>query len=131
MGGNRSELERALPRRQTRLRPDEPAAGGGCQLGGLRGLVAQGGQQSVEVVTARAAGAQVRRDAGVELLCRTAGGGQLGVDVQHFHRLGAAHVTWISPQETVQFRPAFHELLSSRQSSPTYPLAASAARSLR
>ena len=80
--------------------------GGAQSSGGLRGLVVKGGQQFVEVLTARAARAQVRRDAWVPLLHRTAGGGQFGVDVQHVHRFGASHVTRIGPQEAVQFRSA-------------------------
>jgi hypothetical protein len=38
------------------------------------------GEQSLEVFTARAAGAQMRGDAGVPLLHRTAGGGQLAAN---------------------------------------------------
>jgi len=42
-------------------------------------LVAQGGQQPFEVLTARPAGAQVRCDAGVLLLRGSSRGHQLGV----------------------------------------------------
>src|SRR6266702_5834806 len=92
-------------------------------------LAAHRGQQSREVLATRAARAQVRRDAWVPLLRRGARRHQLGVDVQHLHRLGASHVTRIGPQEAVEFGPAIHELLE--ESSPIYPLAARAARSLR
>jgi hypothetical protein len=51
----------------------------------------------------------MRRDARVPLLRRLAQGHQLGVDVQHLHGLGAAHITRISPQETIQRRPVVHE----------------------
>src|SRR5262249_35718631 len=94
-------------------------------------LVAQGGQQPVEVFTARTASAQVSGDPGVPLLDGTPGGRQLGVDVEHFHRLGAAHVTRIGAQEAVQFRRAVHERLEGSGSSRRYPLATSAVRSLR
>jgi hypothetical protein len=45
----------------------------------------------------------MRRDARVPLLGRGASGDQLGIDVQHLHRLGAPHIARISPQEAVQF----------------------------
>jgi hypothetical protein len=45
----------------------------------------------------------MRRDTRVPLLGRGAGGDQLGIDVQHLHRLRAAHVARISSQEAVQF----------------------------
>ena len=92
-------------------------------------VVADRGQQRVEVLTARAARAQVRRDARVPLLRRFAGGDQVDVDMQHLHRLGAADIARIGPQEAVQRRPAVHERPES--SSSRYPLAARAARSLR
>jgi hypothetical protein len=72
-------------------------------------LVAQGGQQPVEVLAARAACLQVRGDAGVTLLGRFARGHQLGIDVQYLHGLGASRVARIGPQETVQFRPPVDE----------------------
>ena len=34
-------------------------------------------------------------------------GGQLDVDMQHLHRLGASHVARVGPQEAVQFRRPF------------------------
>src|SRR6516164_992285 len=92
-------------------------------------LVAQGGQQPLEVLAARAACAQVRRDARIPLFGWGAGRCQLRVDVQHLHGLGASHVARISPQEVIQCRPAVHELLA--QSSLIYPLAARTARTLR
>jgi hypothetical protein len=70
-------------------------------------LVAQRGQQPVEVLAARAACLQVRRDAGVALPGRFTRGDQLGVHVQHFRGLGASHIPRIGPQETVQFRDPF------------------------
>src|SRR5689334_519049 len=90
---------------------------------------ADGGQQPLEVLSARAARLQVRRDARVPLLCWFAGGHQLGVDVQHLHRLVAAHIPRISLQEAVQRRPAVHE--RPTLSWPRYPSAAKAALSLR
>jgi peroxiredoxin len=95
----------------------------------LASVAAHRGQQRLEVLTARAARAQVRGDARVPLLRRFAGGDQVDVDVQHLHRLGAADVARIGPQEAVQRRPAVNERPES--SSSRYPLAARAARSLR
>src|SRR4029077_8311688 len=91
-------------------------------------FAADGGQQPLEVLTARAARLQVRRDARVPLLRRFARSHQFGVDVQHLHRLLAAHITWVSPQKPLQRRPAVHEPLG--ESSGRYPLAARTARSL-
>ena len=95
----------------------------------LARVVAHRGQQRLEILTTRAARAQVRRDARVPLLRRFAGGDQVDVDMQHLHRLGAADIARIGPQEAVQRRPAVHERPES--SSSRYPLAARAARSLR
>src|SRR5262249_18792424 len=92
-------------------------------------LVAQGGQQPFEILAARAAPAQVRRDARITLFGWGAGSCQLRVDVQHLHGLGASHIARISPQEVIQCRPAVHELLE--WSSSIYPFAARAARNLR
>ena len=95
----------------------------------LARVVAHRGQQRLEILTTRAARAQVRRDARVPLLRRFAGGDQVDVDMQHLHRLGAADIARIGPQEPVQRRPAVHE--RSESSSSRYPLAARATRSLR
>jgi peroxiredoxin len=95
----------------------------------LARVVAHRGQPRLEILTARAARAQVRRDARVPLLRRFAGGDQVDVDMQHLNRLGAADIARICPQEAVQRRPAVHERPES--SSSRYPLAARAARSLR
>src|SRR5215469_17105612 len=102
---------------------------GGEQLWRSVLLVTHCGQQPFEVLSARAARAQVRGHTRVALLHRGTGGGQLGVDVEHLHRLGAAHIPWIRAQEAVERGPAVHERLPP--SSPIYPLAARAARSLR
>ena len=90
-----------------------------------------GGLRTAAAALARAAGTQVRDDAGIPLLRRLARGHQLGVDVQQVHRLGAADVTRVGAQEAVQLRPAGHGRLERSGSSCRYPLAASAARSLR
>src|SRR5262249_47129415 len=106
-----------------------PVRGGGPAVGERSlSLVAQCGQQPVEVLCARAARAQVRREAGVAFLYRGARSHQVGVDMHHLHRLGASHVLRIGPQELIKLRPAVHELL--KESPGRYPLAASAARSL-
>ena len=91
-------------------------------------LAAHRGQQPHTVLAARAARAQVRRDARIPLFGWGAGSCQLRVDVQHLHGLGASHVARVSPQEVIQFRPAVHELLA--QSSSLYPLATRDARTL-
>ena len=49
-----------------------------------------------------AACAQVRRHTRIALLHRSTGSGQLGVDVQHLHRLAAAHIPRIGAQEAVE-----------------------------
>ena len=59
-------------------------------------VVAYRGQQRLEVLTARVARVQVRRDARVTLFRRLAGGDQVDVDMQHLHRLGAADIARIS-----------------------------------
>jgi peroxiredoxin len=92
-------------------------------------VVAHRGQQRLEILTTRAARAQVRREARVPLLRRSPGGDQVDVDMQHLHGLGAADIARIGPQEAVQRRPAVHERPES--SSSRYPLAARAVRSLR
>jgi hypothetical protein len=66
------------------------------------GLVAQRGEQPLEVLSAWAACLQVRGDAEVALPGRLTRRHQLGIDVQHLHGLGASHVARIGPQETVQ-----------------------------
>ena len=91
-------------------------------------LVAQGGQQPLEILAARAARAQVSRQARIPLFGRSAGGRQLRLYVQCLHRLGAAHVARVSPQEIIQRRPAVHEL---PEQSSIYPWVARADRSLR
>ena len=70
-------------------------------------LAAYCGQQPFEVLTAWAARAQVGRDARVPLFRfrRAVRGHQLGIDTEHFHRLGAAHISRIGPQEAIQFIP--------------------------
>ena len=65
-------------------------------------LAADRRQQPVEVFPARPACAQVRCDTRVLLLGWTARGYQLGLDVQHFHRLRTPHIAWIGPQEAVE-----------------------------
>src|SRR5215468_2152324 len=60
------------------------------------------GQQPFEVLTARAARPQVHRHTRAALIHRSTGSGQLGVDVQHFHRLAAAHIPRIRAQEAVE-----------------------------
>ncbi len=62
----------------------------------------QRGQQPLEVLAARAARAQVRGNARVALLRGGAGLGQLGVNVQHLHRLAASHIARVGAQEAVQ-----------------------------
>jgi hypothetical protein len=74
----------------------------------LAPFIVQGSQQAFEVLTARAAGPQMRRHARVTLLGGTAGGGYLGIDVQYLHRLGASHILRIGPQEAVKRPPAVH-----------------------
>src|SRR5579859_3875714 len=106
----------------------EQERAGGRRARSARG-VAYRGQQRLEVLTAGAARAQVRRDAGVPLLRRDARGDQVDVDMQHLHRLRAADIARIGMQEAVQRQPAVHERPES--SSSRYPLAARAARSLR
>ena len=65
-------------------------------------LAAHRGQQAFEVLSARAARAQVRPHTRVALVHRSTGSGQLGVDVQYLHRLGASHIPRISAQEAVE-----------------------------
>jgi hypothetical protein len=76
-------------------------------------LAAYCSQQPLEVLTARAARAQVGRDARVPLFRfrRAARGHQLSVNIEHFHRPGAAHIARIGPQETIQLIPAGQERL--------------------
>jgi hypothetical protein len=65
-------------------------------------LAAYSGEEPVEVLTARAARTQMRRDARVLLLHRGTCGGQVDIDMEQFHGLLAAYVARISPQEAVQ-----------------------------
>ena len=65
-------------------------------------LAAHRGQQPFKILTAWAARAQVRRYTRISLLYRSTGSGQLGVDVQYLHRLGASHIPRISAQEAVE-----------------------------
>jgi len=58
--------------------------------------------QPFEVLTTRAARAQVPGDAGVTLLGRGARGHQVNVGVERFHGLGASHVPRVGPQEADQ-----------------------------
>src|SRR5450755_4429780 len=97
---------------------------------------ARGRRQSLQVLTAGAAGQQVGRDTGEPPLRRTrnvAGDlvaeNQLDVDLQHFHGLLAAHIAGIGPQELFQCLPARHDRRPSSLS--RYPLATRLARSLR
>src|SRR4051794_29580939 len=73
-------------------RPMETHADEASQAGKLAPFILQARQQAFEVLTARAAGPQMRRHARVTLLGGTTGGGYLGVDVQYLHRLGASHI---------------------------------------
>jgi hypothetical protein len=74
-----SDHSAALPA-HLRARITKPGTGRRMSARGLGCLDAEGGQQPVEVFTARAAGAQMRGDAGIPLLHRTAGGGQLAAN---------------------------------------------------
>ena len=98
--------EPAAPRAEVDAYVDMLRLGDGvteaARAGRSASFILQYGQQPLKVFTAWAAGAQVRRHPRVTLLGGAAGGGQLGVDVQHFHDLGASHVTRIGPQEAVQ-----------------------------
>src|SRR5512132_737281 len=66
---------------------------------GPRELYGADRQKPLEVLTARAASAQVGSDSWVSLLGRCTGDGQLGVDVQHLHRLGTADVARSVPRK--------------------------------
>src|SRR5262249_8156582 len=76
-------------------------AGGKHECRSVR-LAAHRGQQPFEVLIARAARAQVRRHTRVALLHRSTDSSQLGVDVEHLHRLGAAPIARIGAQEAVE-----------------------------
>src|ERR1700728_3801105 len=81
-----------------------------------------------EVLTARAAGQQVSRDSGVAPGRVLAGGREVDVDVQDGHRLVAADVARVGPQEPLQ--PALLIHRCSKPGSSRYPLATSARRIL-
>ena len=74
----------------------------GCRSAGR---VAERGQQPFEIFAARPARPQVGRDAGIAFFRWFARGDQFGIDMEHFHRLGAAHISRIGPQEAIQFIP--------------------------
>src|SRR5258708_39284077 len=81
--------------------------------------VAGGVQQALEVLTARAAGEQVRRYSGELPLHRAriveqfAIKEQLNVDVQHVHGLVASDIAGIGAQELLQYLPGRHACLAS------------------
>src|SRR3954467_7175852 len=89
----------------------------------------RGCKQSIEVVTARPARAQVRGDAGVALRGLDARQCQIDVDVQHRHRLCAAYVARVGLEEPLQLRAAAHP--GSEPPRSIYPLAARTPRNSR
>src|SRR4051812_25881162 len=91
--------------------------------------VASRRQKTLEVLVARPARAQGRRDAGQLKLGLLAGGHELDVDVQHGQRPLAADVARVGLQELLELGPAGH--MRSARSKSMYPLAASDRRSLR
>jgi hypothetical protein len=75
---------------------------------------AHGLQEALQVGGARAAGAQVCREARLPARGgRGVVGRQLGVDVQQRHRLFAAHVPRVRAQEVIERGPAVHGCLTA------------------
>jgi NAD(P)-dependent dehydrogenase (short-subunit alcohol dehydrogenase family) len=109
------------------------------RLPGVLGGAACGDEQASIIVAARTAGEQVRGHAGVVAGRRlgSAGEHKLDIDIEDAQSLVAAHVARIGAQKLVQLPPARHDRLTgSRSAGPSagtarYPLATSAARSLR
>src|SRR6202008_2477426 len=79
-----------------------------------------------EILTARPAGRQVSRAAGVQFGRVLPGGDEVDVDVQEGHRLVAADIARVGPQEPLQSVQVAHRC--SKPGSPRYPLATSARR---
>ena len=77
---------------------------------GSRGL-AYRGEESVDILRARAARAQVRGEAGVALRRVGALGDQVDIDVEQPHRRGTADITRVGLQKAVQFRLTVHDRL--------------------
>jgi hypothetical protein len=66
----------------------------------------------MEVFRAWSTGAQVRGDTGIPLRRRGILHNEVDVNVEHLHRMVAAHVAGIGLQEAVKFRPAIHGRLA-------------------
>lgn len=73
----------------------------------VRGI-AERRQQTVEVLGARAAGVEVRRDPGVAQFRPLTRQPQLDVDVKDVEGFGAADVARVGGQESVERGPAVH-----------------------
>src|ERR1017187_6666803 len=82
-----------------------------------------------EVLTARAAGQQVSGHPGIMPARVLAPGHEVDIDVQDSHRLVAAGIARVGPQEPLQSAQVCHRC--SKPGSSRYPLATSARRILR